>query len=94
MGLWPARDTPRKGRHRRESPLLMTAMQEVTERADGSAGDPGAGAGPSEAPHPAPDLGTCLLAFPTLGAAPGCGLETAGGAGTIWTNNGRSQGCS
>lgn len=77
------RRTPSAG-----SPLLMTAVQEVTERAGGSASDPGAGAGPSEAPHPAPDLGMCLLlAFPMLGAAPGRGPETAGGAGTIWTND-------
>ena len=77
-GLWPARDLPGEGCHPRGSLLLMTDVQEV----------PGAAAGPSGAPHPAPDLGMCLLlAFPTLGAAPGCGLETAGGAGTIWIND-------
>lgn len=77
-GLWPARDPPGEGCCPWGSLLLMTDVQEV----------PGAAAGPLGTPHPAPDLGMCLLlAFPMLGAALGCGLETAGGAGTIWIND-------
>lgn len=76
----------------RGSPLLSPDRRAGGHRGrrTGQPGDPGAGAGPSEAPHPAHDLGMAclLLAFPMLGAAPGhwpWGKQVV--PGTIWTND-------